>query len=144
MKEEMITFIQSQKIGVLAVQLLDGYPHASAMHFAFHEESFSFIFLTSSHYKKCEPLKENGSAHASFVVGVSEEEMKTAQLDGELTFIDNDKLESYFFEVFPDKKDKHPDDILLVFTPHWWRYTDWTKPEGKTILTDEGEIIVVK
>jgi hypothetical protein len=52
-------------------------------------------------------------------------------------------LKSYF-QKFPEKTTKttFSDDIFFVFVPSWWRFTDWGKPEGKTIYTSDGEVLV--
>lgn len=145
MEQEMLEYVRSQRVGVLSVELLDGSPHGATVHFAHTEDPLSFIFLTERAYKKCEAILEKGSVRASFVLGTDEGNMKTLQLDGDVKLINDKELEEIYFNKFPDKKEVYdgPDDIFLLFTPRWWRYTDWEKPEGKTILNSDGSIEVV-
>lgn len=136
MQKEILDYIESQRVGVLAVKMLDGSPHASTLHFAYIENPLTFIFLTSPSYKKVESLKE-GDCLASLVIGTSEDVMKTLQMDGTAKLVDSEELRSAYFKKFPEKLDKHPDDIFFIFTPSWWRFTDWTTSQGKIILTSE-------
>lgn len=134
MKKEMMDFLNKNRMTVLSVQLLNGYPHGSAMHFAFDEKSFSFIFMTNPNCEKYENIKEKGSALASVVVGFSEDEMKTAQFDGVIEITEDQELINVYFKNFQEKKEGHKDAIFLVFKPEKWKYSDWTKTDGENIL----------
>ena len=136
MKKEVLDFLKTQRVGVFAVKMLDGSPHGATVHFAHLESPFTFIFLTSPAYKKLEPLRQGESA-ASFVIGTTEEVMKTLQMDGVAKLADTEELRASYFGKFPEKLNKHPDDVFFIFTPTWWRFTDWTTPQGKVILTSE-------
>lgn len=139
MNQNILDYIKSQRIGVLAVELLDGSPHAATVHFAHSEEPLTFIFLTHNTYKKSEALLQKGVVRGSFVVGVDEDNMKTLQVDGEVSLVDGQTIKDIYFAKFPNKKEKYSteNDIFLVLKPTWWRFTDWTAPEGKTIITSE-------
>ena len=136
MEKEIIDFLETQRVGVFAIRMLDGSPHGATVHFAYREEPLTFIFLTSPTYRKVEPLKQ-GEAQASFVVGTSEEVMKTLQMDGVANLADTEELRAAYFRRFPEKLKDDRGGIFFTFTPTWWRFTDWTKPEGKTVLTSE-------
>lgn len=138
--EEAISCLDQQTTGVLAVKMLDGSPHGATVHFAYQSDTFKFIFLTTPTYRKLEPLRV-GDTPATFVVGTTEEFNKTLQLDGIAKLEDTQELRDIYFTKFPKKLDKHPDDVLFTFTPTWWRFTDWTVPEGKTIWNSDGEVI---
>ena len=142
MKKEVLDYLKSQRVGVLAVEMLDGSPHAATMHFAHTEDPLLFYFETSHEYRKTEPLFVRETTRASLVIGSSEEEMKTLQLDGTVQLLKSDESElfdSVYFKKFPDKREKYKDQKLSLFkfVPTWWRFTDWTTPQGKTILTSE-------
>ena len=143
MEQGILDYIKGQRIGVLAVEMLDGSPHGATLHFAHSEEPLTFFFLTSPEYRKSEPFLKNGKARASFVVGVNEDDMKTLQLDGEAKLEDTEEIRNLYFGKFPDKLGKHPEDIFISFKPTQWKHTDWTRPEGKTIFTSDGEVKVV-
>ncbi len=136
MQQEILDYIRSQRVGVLAVKMMDGSPHGATVHFAHMENPLTFIFLTSPSYKKVEPLRK-GDSPASFVIGVSEDNMKTLQMDGVARLLDTEELRTAYFKKFPEKLDKHPDDVFFVFTPFWWRFTDWTTPQGKMIVASQ-------
>lgn len=143
MRKEVTDCLDGQRTGVLAVKMLNGTPHGATVHFAYQAEPFKFIFLTTSTYRKLEPLRA-GDTPATFVVGTTEEFNKTIQVDGIAKLEDTQELRDLYFTKFPKKLGKHPDDVLFTLTPTWWRLTDWTLPEGKTIFNSDGEVIIEK
>ena len=142
-KPEILGYLETQRVGVLAIEMLDGSPHAATVHFAHSSEPFCFYFETDKNYRKSEPLFGRATSRASFVVGSDENNLKTLQLDGAAQLIDSEKENDHFaavyFKKFPEKKKKLDDPklVLFKFTPTWWRFTDWTGPQGKTIMTSE-------
>ena len=140
MKKEIIDFINSQRVCVLALEMMDGLPHAATVHFAFDENSLTFFFETYRDYRKCDALFGREVSRASVVVGVDEDVMKTLQLDGEARLLKDGEKEIFdkvYFRKFPEKKEKSKDPkfVLFSFIPKWWRYTDFKGPNGKTIIT---------
>ncbi|MEK7649910.1 MAG: pyridoxamine 5'-phosphate oxidase family protein [Patescibacteria group bacterium] len=140
MRQEILDYLKTQKIGVLAVEMPDGSPHAATVHFAHTEDPFEFFFETYRDSRKAEALLAKETVRASFVVGVDEKNMKTLQLDGTIRVAKPDEKEVFdaiYLAKFPSKKEKSNDPIFMYFkfTPSWWRFTDWTAPEGKLILT---------
>ncbi len=132
----ILEYLKTQRIGVLALRMPDGTPHAATVHFAYDELSSIFIFQTSPTYRKVEAVK-NGETTASFVVGVDEGYMKTLQLDGMAQLVDTETIKEAYLNKFPEKRDKHPDNVFITFTASWWRFTDWTGPDGKKITSSE-------
>lgn len=105
MPEEILSFLDSSRVGVIAVRMPDGTPHASTVHFAYQKDPFTFVFLTNRHYRKVQPMAEGKPVKASFVVGTDEAQMKTLQLDG--AAILSDECADAYFAKFPDKKEKY-------------------------------------
>lgn len=146
MNPEVLEYLKSQRVCVVAVEMPDGSPHAATVHFAISEDSMAFIIQTSPKYRKSEALLDKPSVRASLVVGLEEVaggKDKTFQLDGEARLVnpDEDLIQTYF-DKFPEKGKKFSDDIFFVVTPVWWRFTDWSKPEGKTVFNSDGTILV--
>ena len=143
MNQEVIEYIKTQRAGVLAVEMMDGSPHGATIHFAHTENPLMFLFETNREYRKCEALFGRKTTRATFVIGADEGNLKTLQMDGEvrlMTDIENEELfRGLYLEKFPKKKAKAegPDTVAFLFIPKWWRFTDWTKPEGKLILTSD-------
>ena len=142
MTPEVINFIQAQRVAVIALEMMDGSPHAATVHFAFDESTQIFFFETSRAYRKCEPLFGREVSRASIVIGFDQNNMKTLQMDGEVKLITPGKqahFDEVYYAKFPMKKGKTYGSpaVFFSFTPTWWRYTDWTKPEGKLILSSE-------
>lgn len=139
---EILDYIKSQRVCVLAVEMLDGSPHASTVHFANTEDPLVFFFETDRAYRKSEALFGRDKSRASLVVGADESNMKTLQVDGELRLIkeSEEKLfQEVYFKKFPEKVAKVSTHKLVFFllTPTWWRFTDWTKPGGKVIVNSD-------
>lgn len=140
MQQEILEYLNSQRICVLAVEMPDGSPHAATVHFAYAVEPLVFYFKTNKNYRKSEALLGGKNSRASLVVGTDEQVMKTFQADGIVNLIQDYEKEHYntiFLGKFPEKADKPsgPDDVFFKFTPTWWRYTDFKTPQGKLILT---------
>lgn len=145
MNQEILTYLATQRIGVLAVEMLDGSPHAATVHFAHTDDPFLFYFETNRTYRKAEPLLAKGVVRASFVVGQSEEDLKTLQMDGEIRLVPVEEREAFdaiYLAKFTNKHVKagDPNFLPLVFTPTWWRWTDWHTPEGKKIILSTDEV----
>lgn len=139
----ILTYLATQRIGVLAVEMLDGSPHGATVHFAHTDDPFLFYFETNRTYRKAEPLLANGSARASFVVGQSDENLKTLQMDGEIRIVPVEEREAFdaiYLSKFENKHAKagDPNFLPLVFTPHWWRFTDFRHATGKLILVSDS------
>lgn len=137
--EHVIEYIESQRVSVLSFEMLDGSPHGSTVHFAYDPDSNVFFFETSLGYRKSEVLLGKEKTRASLVIGVTESEMKTLQIDGECRILKDEEKELFdkvYFAKFPDKKEKNYGKpiVLFLFTPNWWRFTDWTTPDGKVII----------
>ncbi len=140
MNQEILDYLKTQRVGVLAVEMPDGSPHAATVHFAYTENPLIFYFETYREYRKAEPILKNEMTRASFVIGATEQDMKTLQLDGEVRLVTDKKIiEDIYLVKFPNKKAKLAADpekiIFFSFTPTWWRFTDWTSKTGKKILT---------
>ncbi|MES2930679.1 MAG: hypothetical protein V4665_02765 [Patescibacteria group bacterium] len=54
MNKEIIDFINRERIGVLAIEMPDGSPHAATLHFAVHENP---PFFSSRHHVHIERAK---------------------------------------------------------------------------------------
>ncbi len=138
MKPEVLEYIQTQRVCVLAVEMPDGSPHAATVHVAAEPDGSKFYFLTPLESRKVEPLHVRPSSRASVVIGFDEANMKTVQMDGVVTFVpdqDREQFDGVYFGKFPEKVGKFPDAVAVVFTPTWWRFTDWTTPQGKVVVT---------
>lgn len=142
MPQEILDYIKTQRVGVLAVEMMDGSPHAATVHFAHTENPFILYFETYQEYRKAEALLGREQSRASFVVGSDEGNMKTLQLDGIIELLKPEEMEEYnriYFIKFPNKLEKYKEKKFLCFkfSPTWWRFTDWTGAEGKKIITSK-------
>ena len=138
MDKDILDYLKSQNVCVIAVEMPDGSPHGATCHFAHAEDPLTLLFLTSSTYRKSEALLAKETVRASVVVGSNEGDMKTFQLDGVVKLLPKgDALEETYFMKFPEKREKYKGshDIFFTFTPTWWRFTDWTQPAGKAVRT---------
>ncbi len=147
MPKEIIEYIASERVGVISVEMLNGSPHAATVHFAHNDEPLRFIFETERTYRKSEPLLKNAKTRAALVIGFEEgPKAKTLQLNGEVQVTKDIKHRDTYLKKFSEKADKaeNPDVLFFTFTPTWWRFTDWGRPEGKTIITSDEKLYIRK
>lgn len=142
MKPEIFEYIQSQRVGVLAVEMPDGSPHAATVHFAHVKEPLVFFFETFRASRKAEPFLQKGAVRASFVIGTDEKAMKTFQIDGTAELVKPEEKENFsavYLGKFPEKaeRSKSPNAAAIKFTPKWWRFSDLSDPQAKVVLTSE-------
>jgi general stress protein 26 len=142
-QQEILDYVKSQRVGVLALEMMDGSPHASTVHFAHTEDPLVFYFETYRQYRKAEALYGKKITRASLVIGMNENDMKTFQLDGEAMLLESDEMDIFnkvYLGKFPEKikKAQEPKFVFFKFIPTWWRFTDWNTPEGKKIITSNG------
>jgi uncharacterized protein YhbP (UPF0306 family) len=136
----VISYIESNRILVLAVQMPDGSPHAATVHYAYDAARNLFIFETYREYRKMEAFASTGTTRASLVIGSSESDMRTLQIDGTARLLnDSDEGVVLYMKTFPEKQGKYEAQKLVFFacTPTWWRFTDWTHADGKRVETSE-------
>ena len=145
MPVEILEYLKTQRVAVLAVEMMDGSPHAATVHFAHNDDPLFFVFETEKGYRKTEPLFGREVSRASLVVGFDESNLQTLQLDGTVQLLKDDSQRGPYLAKFPSKQGKldDPDVVMFAFTPTWWRFTDWTRPEGKTIINSDGTVTVV-
>ncbi len=134
----VLQFLEANRISVLSVLLKDGSPHGATLHFSHKENPTKLFFLTDRKYKKCDALLEGNPVLASVVLGFSEAEMKTLQLDGSVRVVTNTEeliaLKEIHFKKIPTAKEyeNDPDSVFLEFVPMWWQFTDYnTQPETR-------------
>ena len=135
MDQKILDFLASHRVCSLTTLLSDDSPHAAAMHYSHKDEPLELYFSTENTSRKCQALLNGKTTRASVVVGFSEEEWITLQMDGEVqAILDKDQLEKIYKIHYPkhpssEKYKNDPATIFLKFTPSWWRYTDYnTKP----------------
>lgn len=131
-------FLAKERMSVMAVDLPSGAPHASAMHFVYHDEVLHFC--THSRGRKLTGLM-SGASPGSVVVGFSEADWVTVQLDGQIQKIDSpaekEEVKRLILAKYPEST-KYMDEsaVFLKFTPTWWRYTDF-KTAPPTIMENK-------
>mgnify|MGYP001590142474 CR=1 FL=1 len=127
MDQRALDLLKNERVCALSVCLPDGSCHNAAMHFSVQENPLVVYIQTESTSIKCKKLPTK----ASIVVGFSEETMQTLQMDGEIKKIEGDLTEIHkiYYAKNPtaEQYKNDPGTVFLVFTPSWWRYTDYKK-----------------
>lgn len=125
MDQRAIDLIVREKVCVLAVCKADGGCHGAAMHFSHQTEPLIIYIQTENTSIKCKNLPTK----ASVVIGFSEDTMQTLQMDGEINKITGDlsAIHQVHYAKHPgaEKYKNDPETVFLVFTPTWWRYSDY-------------------
>jgi hypothetical protein len=68
---------------------------------------------------------------AALVIGMSDEEWKTLQMEGEVKLVSQEEIEriqDIHYRKHPNAQEfkNKPETVFLQFTPTWWRYTDFS------------------
>jgi Predicted flavin-nucleotide-binding protein len=143
MDKRVLKFLQRHRISVLTTLLTDGKPHSASMHYAFSEKPFYFVYLTEKESRKLSGLKVGKTLPASLVIGFSEEEWITMQIEGDFKIINERKELELGWKVYAEKyvgMDKYKnskDSVLVKFIPNWWRYTE-VKPYPSVIISSDN------
>lgn len=142
MDQKILDFLPKEHVCSLTTLLPDGSPHAAALHFSHQADPFKLYFSTENTSRKCKALLDGKSSKAAVVVGLSEEEWITFQIDGDVRAITESgelkvaKSVHYAKNPGSQKFENDPATLFLEFTPSWWRFTDFnTKPP--TIISSE-------
>ena len=140
--KKVLGFLSKHRVCSLTTLLKDGSPHASALHFSHKNEPLELYFSIENTSRKCKGLLKGETVKGSVVVGFSEKEWITLQMDGEVSAVSGktelEEIHKIHYLKHPEseKYKDAPATIFLRFVPNWWRYTDYnTKPES--ILSSE-------
>lgn len=140
MDSQIEQFLNSHRIGCLTVLLSNGQPHAATVHYSHSSEPLKIYIQTGKDTQKCQKLLQDKVSPASFVVGFSEEEWQTLQLDGQVRLLETDEEIKQFQDVHHQKvsEAKRAEDketAYLEFTSENGKFSDFTTkpPTVKTI-----------
>lgn len=142
MESTALKFLTSHRVCSLTTLLPDGTPHAAALHYSHKVNPAILYFSTEKSSRKCQGLLNGETVKGSVVVGFSEEEWITLQMDGEVTAVLDEaelkKVHELHYAKHPnsEKYKDDPETIFLAFTPTWWRYTDYNT-DPLTIISSE-------
>lgn len=128
--KRILDFLTKEHVSALTTVISGKTPHTAAMHFGFDVKNSEFVYFTKMTSRKCISLKIGKKFPASIAVGFDEKKMVEFQAEGKIEMIAKNKSESYI-KVFANKfkgAELDEDHIVLVFTPTWWRYTEY-KPK---------------
>lgn len=134
----VIDFLQDHRIAALATAS-KGNIHASAVHYSFIENPLTLFFQTDATTRKAQDLLDGNPAKAAAVIGISETEWKTLQMEGLLEKISDKQKAKQIMQIHHDRfpgvlEYLHETTIFIQFIPTWWRYTDFTTTP-KTVLS---------
>lgn len=131
---KVLKFLGKHRVCSLTTLLKDGSPHAAALHYSHGGSPLEIYMSTENTSRKCEALLGGKFVRGALVIGFSEEEFKTLQMDGKVKAVKDKKelakIHKIHYAKLPDaeKWKDDPATLFLVFTPKWWRYTEY-KPK---------------
>lgn len=134
MNDRITHFLTKHHICSLTTILPDGMPHAAAIHYSYSNEPFTLYFSTDRTSRKCQALLNGKRGKAAVVIGLSTEEWVTLQIEGNIRIATVDELPNiqkihYTKHPHSAKYKDDPGTVFLIFSPTWWRFTDFnTKP----------------
>jgi nitroimidazol reductase NimA-like FMN-containing flavoprotein (pyridoxamine 5'-phosphate oxidase superfamily) len=131
-RQDILTFIRTQKLGVVSSVTADGQPQSAVVGYAV-SDNFELVFDTLGDTRKA--LNLRARPKVAFTMWSGE---KTVQLDGvadEPTGAERDRMKSVYFSVWPDGREREAwKGITWVrIMPSWIRYTDFNA--GPLVVT---------
>ena len=130
MKKEISDFLQKNRVGVLTTLLSDGSPHSSALHYSYRIDPLEFYFSVDKTSRKCQELLNKKEGKAAVVIGFSEVDWLTLQMEGLIQILTNrDEIsgaKGIHYTKHPNSKkfENDPNTIFLRFKPTWLRYSN--------------------
>jgi general stress protein 26 len=140
MEQKILDFVTKEKIACFSVLLTDKSPHSATLHFSHANDPFTLYFSTENTSRKCQALLTGETSKASVVIGFSEQEWITFQMDGEAKLVTESELPNvqkihYAKHPGSEKFKDDPATVFIAFTPSWYRYTDYNT-EPVTYITN--------
>ena len=138
-REELITFMRSEKYAVQTSVSADGVPQAAVVGIAV-SDAFEIVFDTLDSSRKARNLRAN-SAVALVIGGTRDGDERTVQCEGtadEPTAADLARLQQIYFSRFPDGRDRQawPGLIYVRVRPTWIRYSNFSVDPPEIIEFD--------
>lgn len=143
MNKKVSDFLTKHRVCSWTTMLPDGTPHAAAVHFSHKDKPLELYTSTRDVSKKSGGLLKGEIVPGSVVIGFSEEEWITLQMDGEVVAITDKaelaKIHKIHYSKHPnsEKYKDDPDTLFLKFTPKWWRYTDFNAKPPKILSSEK-------
>ncbi len=142
MQAEILSYLNTQSVGVLALERTDGSPHAAVLHYVYSTTLNALLFETHKDSRKADLLISKNTTRASFVLGTDESTKTILQIDGVVHVLTQEErviFEQEYIGKFQKKAEKVKDEniICFKFIPTWWRFIDWSSPEGKKVLASQ-------
>lgn len=128
MDERVLEFLAKQRVSVLTTMLPDGMLHGAALHYSHIDGPLTLYFSTDKTSRKVKGLLDGQIVKAAVVIGFSEDDWVSLQLDGDVKAVPREELEAahkihYAKHPNSEKYKDDPATMFLAFTPKWWRYT---------------------
>jgi len=125
--ERILSFLNTQRLGVLSNVSTEGYPQVSVIHFSHVLDPLHFYISTENTTRKVKNIEV--SEKASLVIGFSESEWITVQMDGKLEIVKDDLGEAWKIHYAKNpnsaKYKDLPETVFLKFTPTYLKFTDY-------------------
>jgi general stress protein 26 len=131
MDQHVLSFLSNHRVSVLTTLLADGSPHAAALHYSHISDPLTLYFTSKRTSRKMQALVSGNVVKAALVIGMSDEEWKTLQMEGEVKLVSQEEIEriqDIHYRKHPNAQEfkNKPETVFLQFTPTWWRYTDFS------------------
>lgn len=137
----LVSFLDKEPVATAALPIDDqGTIHAATMRFWHAPQPLKFYFVTDEDTQKCTLLKNGATAKGACVVGTYRGTGFTLQMRGMFEIADTQMHENEITSYYAKRGNRNEDidedgTILLMFTPSWARFTDYSKGYGHFMLT---------
>lgn len=140
MNPKVKKFLHENRIAVLSIVDLEGFPHSATLHYAINNDLLELYFMTSKESHKVQTLLNGEIVHASVVIGFSEKEWITVQMEGDVHLallpVEKTRSEIAFYMKFP-KAERGKHIVSLIFKPLFWKYTNYSQKPWEIITSQD-------
>lgn len=140
MYPEVKKFLHHNTIATLSIVDFEGFPYSSTMHYAQSDDGMTLYFFTNKDTHKVIPLLNGATVKASVVIGFSEKDWLTVQMEGTIHIAllpeERTLAEIAFYMKFPNAERGH-NIAALVFKEQFWKFTDYSKKPWKIITSKD-------
>ena len=140
--QKVLDFVDKHRICVLTTLLSDGSPHSAALHYSADLDLLQFYCITEKTTRKLQSLLREKQGKASMVIGFSEEEFVTLQMEGAVQILEEQVATKHawdsFIEKYPQAVVRQTDSafVILSFQPTWWRLSEF-RPKPPKFVSSE-------
>ncbi len=131
-------YLFSNRVSSFSILQSDGSIHSAVCLYANTDNPLEFFILTKNTTQKVQSILGGTTVPASLTIGFSETEWKSFQATGNarVALKTEIELKDIYEKKYNKTVDLDTDSVFIVFTPTWYRYTEFHSDPKVTIESE--------